>query len=825
MFQNFVIEFPLLIKEGKNPQSEFWSKCQQFLEEFKKIKLDTYTPKSKHASQRRVLMYKIEKLFIITLCAAIKTKQDEEYIQTFLATKQQDLQDETGEDEDDQVTTNTKTKLSLYENEDNYLQWIGSSQGLDINVIGVRDIVEKRTLREKIHAEFLVQTNVNDKTYIVAHRHGNFRQLYHDLQLAFPSSDIPPLPSKASDASYSNNNSSSSSNNENSSNTNNTNSKKIKEQVSNLSSSVTSLYREKSFSSFTSSSFSPTTTSSSSSLYREKDRILLRVFLHQIASQPKLAKSSIFETFLTSNPITVTKEQQQDIDKRLAMDQMRLEEERRFREKVDAQMNQLDDLLSMLKQQVVRKGGLLEIFDIIKKTENIQDLPDSLKKAFEWGRINFAFVLQTQFLTSDRAVENTANLKRTHMLMPYRAIAQILKVSNPFIMVKGVMDLFLAQPFGGKSLFQRLISVNMNEENKNLQKNIDDLEKTINDPVLCLKIRNATETTLPEGESIGDTPISETIKVLQNEEISPQLTVEQIKKVALANHNKEAKELVQQLNALWRLYGKRREQDMMMQLVFQGVTGELIKDIFAIFYQPLAQVYKSANIGDSIGDVSSFVEDLIKLLDSLDVSNVSNTSQLFVDLVQRHEQKFYRFVHNVHAQDKSHLFDDLLRYVDSISSFAMNGLNMKEDEYLDLPSIIQSATTTHTLSHDQYDELKKEINDVQTYHQQQKELHAARRKLKIMQTLDNTSEQDILSLLPSSVTKDNTNTLSSLIHGMEELDYNDDDDDDQSDVDSINNDPSSALPHEMTLAPPRLVQLPKLLPSFTKHVSYFMNRQ
>lgn len=68
---------------------------------------------------------------------------------------------------------------------------------------------------------------------------------------------------------------------------------------------------------------------------------------------------------------------------------------------------------------------------------------------------SLAFVLQTQFLTSDRAVENTSNLKRTHMLMPYRAIAQILKISNPFLMVKGVMDLFLAQPFGGKSLFQR----------------------------------------------------------------------------------------------------------------------------------------------------------------------------------------------------------------------------------------------------------------------------------------------------------------------------------------------------------------------------------
>lgn len=39
--------------------------------------------------------------------------------------------------------------------------------------------------------------------------------------------------------------------------------------------------------------------------------------------------------------------------------------------------------------------------------------------------------------------------------MPYRAVAQVLKLSNPFAMVKGVLDLFLAQPFGGKSLFQR----------------------------------------------------------------------------------------------------------------------------------------------------------------------------------------------------------------------------------------------------------------------------------------------------------------------------------------------------------------------------------
>lgn len=317
--------------------------------------------------------------------------------------------------------------------------------------------------------------------------------------------------------------------------------------------------------------------------------------------------------------------------------------------------------------------------------------------------------------------------------------------------------------------------------------------------------------------------------MLQNENISPPLTVEQIKKVALVNQNKEAKELVRQLNSLWKLYGKRREKEMTMKLVFQGVTGELIKDIFAIFYQPLAQVYKSANIGDSIGDLSGFIDDLIKLLDSLDVSNVSNTSQAFVDLVKRHEQKFYRFVHDVHAQDTTHLFDDLLRYVDNVSSFAMNGLIMEKNEYLDLPSMIDASP----ISSDQYDSLKKEIDDVCTYYQQQKNLHAARRKLKIMQTMDNNvSEQDILSLIPPSA--DNNNTLSSLIHGINELEFDsdnsddsDDDDDDYNggDESGSNNNQENILPHEMTLEPPKLIQLPKLLPLFTEHVSYFMKKQ
>jgi Domain of unknown function in PX-proteins (DUF3818) len=44
-----------------------------------------------------------------------------------------------------------------------------------------------------------------------------------------------------------------------------------------------------------------------------------------------------------------------------------------------------------------------------------------------------------------------------------------------------------------------------------------------------------------------------------------------------------------------------------------------LKDIFAIFYQPLAQVYKAANIGDSIIELAAFIDDLIAFIEQIDV--------------------------------------------------------------------------------------------------------------------------------------------------------------------------------------------------------------
>lgn len=69
--------------------------------------------------------------------------------------------------------------------------------------------------------------------------------------------------------------------------------------------------------------------------------------------------------------------------------------------------------------------------------------------------VRLASTIFQHYVAADSAPENFASLKRLHGLMPYFVLKGILKISNPVAMIRGFLDLFLAQPFGGRSLLQR----------------------------------------------------------------------------------------------------------------------------------------------------------------------------------------------------------------------------------------------------------------------------------------------------------------------------------------------------------------------------------
>lgn len=205
---------------------------------------------------------------------------------------------------------------------------------LELNIVTVRECKEKRTLREISHAEFLIETIVSPKEAVyVARRHGEFRRLRDHLRNEFKHMDIPPVPSKAG----------------------------TNQQAG----------------------------------YRENDRLLLRAWLHQLVghkhsvtkSQHAIAKSESLLNFLTQNPITFTVEEEKDTLQREALDQHRWVEQDKFQKELDKRVLELNDTLDVLKKEILQPGGLIHVFDVIKSTSQIVDLPPSLKKAFEWGRI------------------------------------------------------------------------------------------------------------------------------------------------------------------------------------------------------------------------------------------------------------------------------------------------------------------------------------------------------------------------------------------------------------------------------------------------------
>jgi len=70
-----------------------------------------------------------------------------------------------------------------------------------------------------------------------------------------------------------------------------------------------------------------------------------------------------------------------------------------------------------------------------------------------WSRL--AATIFQLYVASDTASDTLAALKRIHSLVPYFMLKGILRISNPMAMIRGILDVFLARPFGGQSLIQR----------------------------------------------------------------------------------------------------------------------------------------------------------------------------------------------------------------------------------------------------------------------------------------------------------------------------------------------------------------------------------
>ena len=101
--------------------------------------------------------------------------------------------------------------------------------------------------------------------------------------------------------------------------------------------------------------------------------------------------------------------------------------------------------------------------------------------------------------------------------------------------MSGVLDLFLAQPFGSRSLAQRVFGMALNDGIKTFKKSIDSLVLKINDSIFCEKLKQFCNTDEETKNEIRSEAVAEDIDlivaILRSDKLSPELSPEQIGKV------------------------------------------------------------------------------------------------------------------------------------------------------------------------------------------------------------------------------------------------------------------------------------------------------
>ena len=327
-----------------------------------------------------------------------------------------------------------------------------------------------------------------------------------------------------------------------------------------------------------------------------------------------------------------------------------------------------------------------------------------------------AAIIYHLFLAEDNSPELFSQAKRIHSLVPYTLLKNVIRIANPAAVMSGVLDLFLAQPFGTRSLMQRIFSMTLNDGVRAFQKAIDDVAVKIDDPVLTQKLKDFTNADENIKTEIRQTEDSEgvdiIVAILRSELIDPELTPEQTEKVvngyvawnsAIENADLEMKSGAQwfaHLKQLLKLYTRQRDKEMMLNIIEEPVTLQLLRDLFTIFYEPLVRVYKSANVYNSITDFAAFADDAITVVEKAQKQDVSadpnQTVQSFIDLCERHQDDFYKFIHEVHLHDNG-LFGSIMSWIEGILYFLRKG---PKGGKLDMNALFQGAVDVRQIDKD-----------------------------------------------------------------------------------------------------------------------------
>lgn len=553
--------------------------------------------------------------------------------------------------------------------------------GIDVNAVGVRIVSERHGFMYEDHAEFLIKAQMKGAPPVhVARRYSDFRKLQAKLAKEFPGKILPSLPSSNKSSTVAGNGG------EDTESVSEASYESDPEyENSNRPNAIQKLF-------LGAGSRKSGNANGTQTFPREKQRITLRSYLRALLQNNLVTRSQTLLEFLFCNKLQrLSNEELKDIDRRRKLDIKRIEDQIEFYKIATERARVLEFHMAEFKQDIMQPDGLQRLFSEIREKEHIKLLSPKFQMFIQWAEIEFGGTLYNMFVADDSSPEFFSQVNRVHRLLPYTLLRTVLRFSNPIAIMKGIIDLFLAQPLGRRSLLQNILRMVLADDIKAQEKAIDELQKKLNNPVIVSTLTAYIESSASVKDEIHRDAAEREVDILVSifsspmvATVSPELSLEVEAWYAEWNLAVEGKPIAHSayvdkfsvLTELYRLMVRKRDKDQMQSLWDEAGTMGLVKELFTIFYGPLVDVFRSAKIHEAVADFEKFMSDLVKVVHKAEMNALAadpnQMVQEFFELCERHVPDLFKFIHQIYLHDNG-LFDQIMAWLSGIMEFLRHG--------------------------------------------------------------------------------------------------------------------------------------------------------
>lgn len=758
-FTHIVVTMPFLTPQHQD-YNEFWvRKVQVFYEHFMSMSMSETLDRDE-ATKRKKMGLKLQRLLLMMFNSGIGTANEVEYY------------DKDKLDITKGAVESKRIRKLLFPSSDTLQMHITKghfSNGISINVAGVRAVKKANnkflsglnlTKTHEMHYEFIVKSQLDipeSDPVFIARRYTDFKDLHHRLKKKFPGKHLPKLPSKVksmislggSDEPEDEADDMDEDDKEEELEEEQLEKQHDEEIRKNLASLFKDLKldeprtpkdsstekfesrtpREKTMLLLSPSKWGsarkPTPPQPENKLPREKTRVGLRSYLRELLKDVEIAHCDLLKEFLFKERLRkLEPEDEVDIKIRENVDLLLLLNQVKFQREAYAKITNLKEQSLPLRAMLLESDdGIVRIFGELKVKAHMSELSPTLRNFLEWCKVEIAATIYQLFLGNDNSYELYSQVRRLHKLMPYTVMINILRFTNPMVIIKTMVDLMMASPFGGKSLLQNLFYGILSDDMKSQSKVIMELEEKIGHEEIIKRLKyfvydctdyDLVQSVKEEAKELGTDVVLTvmiTPQLYELSEIDDNLigkvfeSYNEYKKLKefekeptqlnVVNH--EQTELYSELKSLYKLYVRNKDKEIMQQLWSEPELTSILRELFTMFYQPLVSLFSSAHVDVAFRGFEHFMDDLVTLLDRLSHDMYTTDTSKIVDsimkVIEGHQDEFYQFVHETYVNDKQGIFDKLILWINDILMFLRNAKDIGQTNHLrvDLEELLKGA--------------------------------------------------------------------------------------------------------------------------------------